>query len=54
MISVIATESGNFNVFGTRDDEGFILQGNLTEDELLELMREAAHVLGLKSLPKAK
>lgn len=39
MISVIKTESGRFNVIGT-NDEGFCLQGNLTEEELQEL-REA-------------
>lgn len=36
MISVIPTDSGNFNLFGTRDG-AFTLQGNLTEEELDEL-----------------
>lgn len=40
MIAVIRTDSGNFNLFGTRDG-GFYLQGNLTEAELKELVKAA-------------
>ena len=36
MITVIRTDSGTYNLFGTRDDS-FVLQGNLTEKELREL-----------------
>lgn len=39
MISVIATVSGNYNLCVTRGML-FVLQGNLTHDELLELRRE--------------
>lgn len=39
MISVIATVSGNYNLCVTRGTL-FVLQGNLTHDELLELRRE--------------
>ena len=38
MISVIRTDSGSYNLFGTRDN-GFILQGNVTEEELDELAK---------------
>lgn len=40
MISVTKTDSGNFNLFGTRDGS-FCLEGNLTEQELKELIKQA-------------
>jgi hypothetical protein len=44
MISVIKTVHKTFNVIGT-DDGLFILQGNLTEDQLRELIAEAKKAL---------
>lgn len=38
MISVMETDSGNFNVLGFRDG-AIVLQGNLTTDELAALQR---------------
>lgn len=51
MISVIRTDSGTFNLFGTRDDE-FILQGNLNEDELDQLVAQIEDARGLKPFPR--
>jgi hypothetical protein len=39
MISVIKTDHGTYNLFGTRDG-AFCLEGNLTELELEELGRK--------------
>ena len=44
VITVIRTDSGNFNLFGTHDG-GFSLQGNLTEAELRELIKAAKEAL---------
>lgn len=45
MITIIHTDSGNYNIFGTvchplRDGDDFILQGNLTREQLVELHQE--------------
>lgn len=39
MIAVILTDSGNYNVIGIEGDS-FILQGNLTKDQLEELQEK--------------
>ena len=48
MIAVIKTDSGNYNIFGTRD-QMFILEGNLTKDELKDFVKQANAALKLKS-----
>lgn len=47
MITVIPTDSGRFNLFGT-EDGGFSLQGNLTREDLQELIEQAKKALGKK------
>jgi hypothetical protein len=44
VIAVIRTDSGNFNVIGTADDM-FVIQGNLTEEQLLELREKIDEAL---------
>lgn len=45
-IAIIKTDSGRYNVVGT-EDGAFILQGNLTKDQLKELVKKAqAHTRG--------
>ena len=43
-ISVIRTDSGNYNVIGI-DNNTFILQGNLTQSQLVALINAAAKAL---------
>jgi ABC-type transporter Mla MlaB component len=44
MISVIKVTDGSFNVIGT-DNGMFVLQGNLTKEQLMELKREITKAL---------
>ena len=44
MIAVIKTTGGTYNIFGTADDM-FILQGNLTKDQLIELEKKIKEAL---------
>jgi hypothetical protein len=44
MIAVIKTDSGNYNVFGTEND-AFIISGNLTKAQLIDLVNKAAKAL---------
>jgi len=50
MITVIRTDSGNYNLFGTRDGM-FTLQGNITLDELKELKKEVDSAVKTSNLP---
>ena len=51
MVTVIRTDSGNYNLFGT-EDGAFILQGNLTLAQLMELKKEVDSAIKTSSLPK--
>ena len=44
MISITKVTNGSYNVFGTSDG-AFVLQGNLTKDELKQLKAEIIRVM---------
>jgi hypothetical protein len=44
VISVIPVDDGSYNLIGTEDDQ-FVLQGNLTREQLEELREEIEKAL---------